>query len=118
MLINNFNKIDEDFFSTVLESDFAFSGTLKTDDSLLIKGLIHGDIETDNVIVIGPEAIINANITAKSLQCFGTIKGDVKVMDEVYFHDNSKVTGDVCTPAVSIEKGCVINGKIKMINKE
>lgn len=114
MPIDEFQKIDEEYFLTVLEDDFSFEGNLKTEDSLMIKGIVKGTIESSDLIVIGPTSVINADIRAKNLQCFGKIIGNILVEEEVYFHTPSVIVGDISSPLLTIEKGCSINGKISM----
>lgn len=114
MPIDEFCKIDEDYFSTILEDDFFFDGNLKIDDSLIVKGNIKGTIETTGLIVVAPGAFVDADIRSKNIQCFGKITGNIFVEEEAYFHSPSIVSGDISTPVITIEKGCVINGKINM----
>ena len=114
MAYDIFNKIDEEYFSTILDETFSFKGTIKFDTSCLIKGYIEGRIESKDKLVIGPNSLINANIKAKSLECFGKINGDVTVDEEVYFHSPSILNGSLKTDLLTFEKGCVLNGKVEM----
>jgi cytoskeletal protein CcmA (bactofilin family) len=114
---DDFNKIDEEYFDTVLDEDFKFEGTIKHNDSLIIKGVVNGKIESEKLLIIGPKAVINADIRVKNLQCFGCINGNVIIEEEAYFHFPSSLTGDIVTPLLTFEKGCVLNGNVKMIQK-
>lgn len=114
MPLSDFNKIDEDFFSTVLEDDFSFDGSFVIADSLIVKGYISGKIQTEGLMIIGPDAVIEAEVYARDLQCFGRINGDMFIEKEAYFHCPSVINGNIDTPVITIEKGCLINGKIKM----
>ena len=42
MPIDDFQKIDEEFFNTILEEDFFFEGDIKTQDALMVKGSLKG----------------------------------------------------------------------------
>ena len=70
---DDFSKIDEEFFNTILDEDFRFEGTIKFEDSLIIKGYVKGRIESAGDLIVGPNATIDADINAKSLECFGSI---------------------------------------------
>jgi cytoskeletal protein CcmA (bactofilin family) len=83
---DDFNKIDEEYFDTVLDEDFKFEGTIRHNDSLIIKGVVNGKIESEKLLIIGPKAVINADIRVKNLQCFGCINGNVIIEEEAYFH--------------------------------
>jgi cytoskeletal protein CcmA (bactofilin family) len=118
---DSFDKIDEDYYSTVLDENFVFKGIIKFDESSLIKGRIDGKIESKGKLIIGPDAVINADITAKSLECFGRINGNVIIEEEAYFHSPSSLTGSLKASLLTFEKGCSLNGKVtmpQMINEE
>ncbi|OHD08400.1 MAG: hypothetical protein A2Y34_07995 [Spirochaetes bacterium GWC1_27_15] len=118
MPYDDFSKIDEDYFDTILEEDFKFEGTIKYADSLIIKGYVKGKIESNKILVIGPNALIEADVLAKTLQCFGKINGNVIVEEEAYFHSPSTLNGDITTPILTFEKGCILNGRVRMNSKE
>ena len=115
---DNFNKINEEYFNTILDESFGFKGTIKFDTSCIIKGFIEGKIESTDKLVIGPNAVINADIIAKSLECFGKINGNVSVKEEAYFHSPAMLNGSINVPLLTFEKGCILNGYIKMNNTE
>ncbi len=112
---DDFSKIDEEYFNTVLDEDFNFEGSIKHEESLVIKGVIKGKIETQGDLIIGPNAVVEADISSKNLQCFGRITGNINVLNEVFFHGNSIIHGNVTAPFLEIEKGCVLNGQVLMV---
>ncbi|MBQ1999802.1 MAG: polymer-forming cytoskeletal protein [Spirochaetales bacterium] len=114
MPIDDFQKIDDEYFNTILEEDFFFEGDIKTQDALLVKGSIKGTIESDNLIVVGPMSVLNADIKTRVLQCFGKIVGNISASEEVYIHAPASIMGDLSAPLLTIEKGCSVNGKISM----
>jgi len=114
MPIDEFNKIDEEFFETILEEDLSFEGTIKIQNSILIKGYIKGRIESEGNVIIGPNSVVDADIFSKNLQCFGKINGNIVVENEVCFHSPSLINGDITTKSLNFEKGCLLNGRVKM----
>ncbi len=118
MPIDEFSRIDEEYFETVLDDDFCFEGTAKFGDSLMVKGQLKGCLESSDLVVVGPNADINAKISSKQLQCYGKIVGDVTNLEDVTFHTPSTITGDVTTKTLSVETGCRINGRITMKDDE
>lgn len=115
MPIDEFNKIDEEFFETILEEDFSFEGSIKTKDSLIIKGYIKGKIESEGTIIVGPNSIVDADIFCKNLQCFGKINGNITTQNELILHSPSIINGDITTQIMDFEKGCILNGRVKMV---
>ncbi len=117
MSFDDFNNIDEEYFDTILEEDFSFEGTIKQADSLIVKGYVKGKIESDKLLIVGPKAVLDADIKAKNLQCFGNINGNLQIEEEAYFHNPSSLNGDLSTPVLTIEKGCTLNGGVVMPKK-
>jgi len=109
-----FNKIDEDYFTTILDEDFKFEGLMKFEDSTIIKGNIKGKIESKADLIIGPNAIIEADIKAKKLECFGKIYGNVVIDEDVYFHTPALLNGSIKTKLLTFERGCILNGNVEM----
>jgi cytoskeletal protein CcmA (bactofilin family) len=113
---DDFHKIDEEYFDTILEEDFQFEGTIKNADSLIVKGYVKGKIESCKILIIGPNAVIDADISTQNLQCFGKINGNISVTNEAYFHAPSTLNGDLSTPVLTFEKGCLLNGRVSMVS--
>ena len=118
MFFDDFSSIDEDLFDTVLDEDFHFDGVLKNNTSLIIKGRITGKIYSDNLLILGPNALIQGDIYTKNLQCFGKIKGNIFVEEEAYFYIKSEINGNITTDLITIEKGAIVNGLVKMNIKD
>jgi len=116
MFFDDFSKIDEDLFDTVLDEDFHFEGVIKNTTSLIVKGNIIGKIHSDNLLILGPNALIEGDIYTKNLQCFGKVKGNIFVEEDAYFYIKSEINGNITTNLITIEKGSIINGLIKMDN--
>lgn len=114
MQYSSYNKIDEEYFVTILDETFGFKGSIKFDTSCIIKGYIEGRIESNDKLVIGPNAVINADIKAKSLECFGKINGDIDIDEEAYFHSPAILNGSIKTDQLTFEKGCLLNGRVDM----
>lgn len=114
MEYSDFRKIDEDFFSTILDEDFKFEGTIIFDDSLIIKGTVKGKIETKGDLIIGPKAVIEANIKSKNLHCYGIINGNIEIKEEAYFHDSAIQKGSITSKLLTIERGSKISGLVRM----
>jgi len=111
-----FDKIDEEYYNTILDEDFEFNGNIKFEFASIIKGHIEGRIESKDKLVIGPKAVVQADITAKSLECFGKIEGNVVIEDDAYFHAPSILTGSLKSAYLTFEKGCSIIGQVNIKN--
>jgi cytoskeletal protein CcmA (bactofilin family) len=107
---------DEDF-DTILSSDIDFSGVLRFEKPFLIRGKLSGEIVARGLLVIDEEAVVEANINASKVIIRGSVKGDVVATDKVEVTITGKLIGNVTTPEIFMENGCVFNGQCTMIEK-
>ncbi len=108
------NIIDESAIDTVLADDIDFKGTLKFSRSLMIKGKFEGEIDATGHLIIGPNAVVNAKIKAGVITNHGEINGNVEATEKLEMFKGAKLTGDIKTPELYIENGCIFNGNCTM----
>ena len=101
-----------------LGSDALFKGTLRFEGTVRIDGKFEGQVNTKDTLVIGETGDVQANIDVGTLVCKGKLKGAVVASNKIHMHPVSKITGDVQTPALSLELGAVIDGHISMTERE
>jgi cytoskeletal protein CcmA (bactofilin family) len=90
-------------------------GELNGSEDLTIEGQVEGKIELrQNVLTIGPNARIKAQVFAKSVIILGEITGNVSASDKVDIRDNGSVDGDIAAPRVAIAEGAHFRGSIDM----
>jgi cytoskeletal protein CcmA (bactofilin family) len=110
--------IDESMIDTVLAEDIDFQGVMKFTKSLMIKGKFEGQIDATGHLFVGPNAIANATIKAGIITNYGQINGNVEGIEKVELYRNARLTGDIKTPELIIEKGCIFNGNCAMQDKK
>jgi cytoskeletal protein CcmA (bactofilin family) len=90
-------------------------GELNGSEDLTIEGQVDGKIELrQNVLTIGPNGRIKAQVFAKSVIVLGEVTGDVTASDKVDIRDNGSVDGDIIAPRVAIAEGAHFRGSIDM----
>ena len=90
-------------------------GELNGSEDLTIEGQVEGKIELrQNVLTIGPNAKIKAQVFAKSVIILGEVIGNVAASDKVDIRDNGSVDGDIAAPRVAIAEGAHFRGSIDM----
>src|SRR5690349_10607681 len=90
------------------EGKLTFSGTVRIDASFV------GTIVTNDVLVVGEAARIDANITCGTIVVHGEVNGNIQAKAGVEIHGSAKVRGDVETPALVVEKGAFFQGACRM----
>jgi cytoskeletal protein CcmA (bactofilin family) len=90
-------------------------GELNGSEDLAIEGQVEGKIELrQNVLTIGPNGKIKAQIFAKSVVILGEVTGNVTASEKVEIRDNGSVDGDIAAPRVAIAEGAHFRGSIDM----
>jgi cytoskeletal protein CcmA (bactofilin family) len=90
-------------------------GELNGSEDLTIEGQVEGKIELrQNVLTIGPNGRIKAQVFAKSVIILGEVTGNVTASEKVDIRDNGSVDGDIAAPRVAIAEGAHFRGSIDM----
>jgi cytoskeletal protein CcmA (bactofilin family) len=90
-------------------------GELSGSEDLTIEGQVEGKIELrQNILTIGPNAKIKAQIFAKAVIIQGEVHGNVTATEKVDIRDAGSVDGDISAPRVAIADGAHFRGSIDM----
>jgi len=90
------------------EGKLTFKGTVRIDAKFV------GSIVTNDVLVVGEHARMDAEITCGTVVVLGEVNGNIKAKSAIELHRSAKVRGNVETPSLMIEKGAVLQGAVKM----
>jgi len=104
----------EESVTTILADDLEIQGTIKFKSSLMIKGVLEGEIISEGLLIAGATAKVTATITTKNLISHGEIQGDVTASEQVILKSTAVHNGNITTPNVVIESGSVFNGSCIM----
>jgi cytoskeletal protein CcmA (bactofilin family) len=99
---------------TMLGESTVFEGTILVPHSLRIDGRVKGKIETAEVLTIGPNGIVDADIKAKSAIIGGKVIGNVVVEDRIELESKASIIGDIRTRDLVINEGAVFQGNCSM----
>jgi cytoskeletal protein CcmA (bactofilin family) len=90
-------------------------GALSGSEDLTIEGLVEGTIELkQNILTIGQNAKITAQIEAKAVVIHGDVRGNITATDKIEIRETASVDGDVVAPRVAISEGAHFRGSIDM----
>src|SRR3954464_15209595 len=90
------------------EGKLTFAGTVRIDASFI------GTIVTDDVLVVGEGARIDANIACGTIVVHGEVNGNIQAKSGVEIHAGARVRGDLETSSLVIEKGAFFEGATRM----
>jgi cytoskeletal protein CcmA (bactofilin family) len=90
-------------------------GELSGSEDLTIEGAVDGKIELrQNVLTIGANGKIKAEIFAKAVIVEGEVHGNITATEKVDIRESGSVDGDVVAPRVAISDGAHFRGSIDM----
>ena len=92
-----------------------FEGKLYFEGKVRIDGVFKGEIKSDDTLVIGDGAEINAEIdVATVIVRGGSVTGNIKAATSLEIHAPGKVIGNVHSPSLFIERGVEFQGSCRM----
>ena len=111
-------RTDDISINTIIGKGSAISGNLKVNGFIRIDGDIDGSLETDGNVIVGENARIRGDLTAKSVIIGGIIKGNIKANESVQILAEAAVIGDVISHKVQIDGSALIHGHCISIKDE
>src|ERR1700761_8039055 len=102
--------------TTLLGRGAAFEGKLTLEGTVRIDGRFKGEVFSDDVLVIGEGAVVEAEIDIGEVIVQGTVIGNIKAKRSIEIHAPGRVKGDITTPSLQIDKGVIFEGRSFMEN--
>jgi cytoskeletal protein CcmA (bactofilin family) len=112
------NKAISDEFSGFLAQGTSLTGDLRFAGKLHLDGDFHGTISTDDVLVIGEKATIEADIKAGEVLISGKVFGNIECVRRVEINASGHVRGDIRTPKFVINEGGIFEGRSLPVEKQ
>jgi cytoskeletal protein CcmA (bactofilin family) len=97
--------------TTLLGRGAAFEGKLTFEGTVRIDGRFKGEVFSDDVLVIGEGAQVEAQIDVGEVIIQGTVVGNVTAKRSIEIHAPGRVKGDLHTPSLQIDKGVIFEGR-------
>jgi cytoskeletal protein CcmA (bactofilin family) len=97
--------------TTLLGRGATFEGKLTFEGTVRIDGRFKGEVFSDDVLVIGEGAIVEAEVDIGEVIIQGTVIGNIKAKRSIEIHAPGRVKGDLHTPSLQIDKGVIFEGR-------
>ncbi|MBT5259292.1 MAG: polymer-forming cytoskeletal protein [Nitrospina sp.] len=111
-------KKEDSQIKAYMGEDTVFNGSLSFEGTVRIDGKFEGQVHTDDTLIVGDAGHLTAEIFAGTVICMGRVEGTITATKKVEIHSNSRVVGNVKSPALYIELGGVLDGSCDMTGKE
>ena len=93
---------------TDFEGKLKFHGTIRVDDHF------KGEISSDGTLIVGEEAVIEADVHVSSIIISGEVHGNIIADEKIAIFKPGKVFGDIESPTVVMDAGAIFEGKTQM----
>jgi cytoskeletal protein CcmA (bactofilin family) len=95
------------------------SGELKGSEDLVVDGTIEGTITlNESRLTIGPNAHVQANVSARDVVILGSLTGDISASGRVELRAGANLKGDIRAARLSIEENAIFSGKVDLTAAE
>ena len=116
--IPEIREIAEGQITTVVAEDLEIKGSIRFKSSVMLKGVVEGEIISEGLLVVGPTARVTASINTRTLISHGSITGNVVAGEQIVLKNSATHNGDLSSPFVMIENGAVFNGSCVMERRQ
>ncbi len=93
-------------------------GEISTRDELLVDGAVEGALESHSLLTVGANGKVRANIKAREVVIFGTVRGNVEVTEKIAIREQGSLVGDIKAAGISIDDGAYFKGSIDIVRPE
>jgi cytoskeletal protein CcmA (bactofilin family) len=97
--------------TTLLGRGAVFEGKLTFEGTVRIDGRFKGEVFSEDILVIGDGAHVEATIDVGEVIIQGTVVGNISAKRSIEIHAPGKVKGDLHTPTLQIDKGVIFEGR-------
>ncbi len=97
--------------NTLLGRGTAFEGKLTFEGTVRVDGKLKGEVFSDDILIIGEGAYVEAEIDIGEVIIQGTVVGNIRAKRSIEVLAPGRVKGDLHTPSLQIEKGVIFEGR-------
>lgn len=103
----------ESHIATIISDGCHIDGNIKSDSSIKIDGVINGNVDAKQGVILGDTGKITGHVNAHEAVIFGQVLGNIHT-HKLEIKSTGKVNGDIRTETIEMEFGAVYNGKVSM----
>jgi cytoskeletal protein CcmA (bactofilin family) len=96
----------------------SIKGEIRAREELLVDGEVEGSLESQSSLTVGPNGKVHANIKAREVHIFGSVRGNVEVTEKIAIREQGSLVGDIKAAGISIDDGAYFKGSIDIVRPE
>ena len=99
---------------TIIGSGLMVEGEITSDEDVVVTGTVRGKLSVEGAVTVDAGALVEADISAGSLQVGGSVTGNVAAGDRVDLLAGGRLVGDVKASRLTIADGASFKGNVDM----
>ena len=103
---------------TIIGEDTVIQGSIKVKGSIMISGIVNGDIVAGDAVRISPGGEIKGNVKSKEVYLNGKITQGINAKLKVKLGSKSILTGDLISRKLIVEEGAKLFGKCEVNDQD
>jgi cytoskeletal protein CcmA (bactofilin family) len=104
--------------SAAIGASMYIKGEIRLREELLVDGDVEGRVESESLLTVGPNGKVRANIKAREVVIFGSVRGDVEVTQKIAIRGQGSLIGNVKTYGISIDDGAYFKGSVDILRAD
>jgi len=105
---------NHDTLNGFVDTGCRLKGELEFENAFRVDGRVNGIIRSDAELIIGEKGAVEGEIHVATCLIGGTVRGTVHAAKSVTLHGTAKVWADIHAPAVIMEEGAFLEGRVTM----
>ena len=93
-------------------------GEIHAREQLTVDGEVEGILQSESQLTVGPNGKVRANIKAREVIIFGSVRGNVEVAEKIAIREQGSLVGDIKAAGISIDDGAYFKGSIDIMRPE
>ena len=103
-----------DTLNGFVDTGCTIRGELEFENSFRIDGRVVGGVRSRAELVVGKECTVEGEVEVARCLVGGQVRGTIRASEQVVLHPSARVWADIQTPALVMEEGAFLEGKVNM----
>jgi cytoskeletal protein CcmA (bactofilin family) len=97
-----------------VDSGCTLRGELEFSNAFRVDGRVEGTVRSRSELLVGEDGSVDGEIDVARCLVGGQVRGTIKASEKVVLHASAKVWAEIHAPAVVMEDGAFLEGKVNM----
>jgi cytoskeletal protein CcmA (bactofilin family) len=103
-----------DTLNGFVDTGCTIRGELEFENSFRIDGRVEGGVRSRAELVVGKDGTVEGEVEVARCLVGGQVRGTIRASEQVVLHPTARVWADIQTPALVMEEGAFLEGKVNM----